>query len=885
MNYLENETKVFSFFAFLYKLPIAMRITFVLLFALILQANAEPTYSQNTRISLDMKNVSIEKVLQTIEQKSDYYFLYNNQLIDVDRKVDVSVNNAAIAEVLDLLFSSTNVEYSVRKSQIILSLKQASADAASISVVKNRQQNKKTISGNITDIHGEPIIGANIIEVGEPTNGTTSDLDGKFSLQVDDNAIILITYIGFLDIEVKTAEKTQFDVVLKEDTQTLDELVVVGYGVQKKVNLTGSVTSIKTEDIKDRVQPNVLSAIQGIAAGVTVISRPGQTPNINFRGRGNLGTSAPLYVIDGAISDATFFANLDPNSIESISFLKDAASSAIYGARAAYGVVLVTTKQGRKDHMNVSYSGYYGLKNPTYKPKYVNSWEYAELFNEAKYNSNPANGKNQGFTEEEIKWFKDGSKPDLYPNTNWGDLIFKDYAPTTQHSVNFSGGTSKIRYFSGLSYLYDTETFKNRNNQRYNLNMNVSADLTNWLTFHGKMKYIHRTRRVDGGTPSMANMLIVPSTFVAKHSNGEWGSINAGQLASGTFIGGNPLRSYSDRNWSNNKTTNSMYELGLDLKPIKNLIISTKGIYQNTEYKNKQYNGTRDLVPNFLVPGTMVNGSGNTQNTMNMDWNSSVWISHTFTVNYNWTNEKHSFSALLGSSYEHYKYEALSASRENFSADSFIDMSAGATSGPNYKNSSGSTENKMLSYFTRLTYSLLDRYLLEANFRSDASSRFHKDNRWGYFPSFSAGWRVSEEEFMTDTKEWLDNLKLRISMGALGNINNVGNYDYFQNYAANSNYTFENNPVKGIRESKPANKKLSWEKVSIFDTGVDVDLWNGKLSATADFYIKNTSDILLGYNVPWETGISNPPSQNIAKVRNKGFEFTLTHRNAIGNFN
>jgi len=860
-----------------------MKLSALLLFICIFSLTAENAFTQQKELSLDLRNVSLTKAISEIEKTSDYVFLLTDEAkMELNKKISIRANKESIQDIMETILKGTNLGYSVVERQVSV-YKSAPQRAKETPVTENEEieQQKKTITGKVTDKNGESLIGANIVEKGT-TNGTVTDIEGNFTLNVQDDAVLQISYIGYLPQDINTAGRTSFNIVLQEDTQALEEVVVVGYGTQKRVNLTGSVTSMNTDDIKDRVQPNVLSAIQGSAAGVTVISRPGQTPSINFRGRGNLGTSEPLYVIDGAISSASFIADFDPNSIESISFLKDAASSAIYGSRAAYGVVLVTTKQGKQDKIDISYSGYYGFKMPTYKPEYVNSWEYAELFNEARYNSNPTGGKTQGFSDQEIKWFKDGSKPDLYPNTNWADLIFQDYSPTTQHSLNFTGGSEKIRYYSGLGYLYDTESLKNRNNQRYNLNLSVSSDLTSWLTFHGKMKYIQRSRRVDGGTPSMADMLIVPSTFVAKQSNGDWGSVNAGQLSSVTFINGNPLRSYSDKNWSVSKTSNSMYEIGLDLKPIKDLIISAQGVYQNTECKGKSYTGTRDLVANFLVPGTMVNGSGNTQNIMNMDWNSNMWLSSTLTANYIWTKGIHSFTALLGSAYEHYKYEALSASRENFPVDSFTDMSAGATSGPNYKNSSGSTEYKMLSYFSRITYSLLDRYLLEANFRADASSRFHKDTRWGYFPSFSTGWRISEEAFMSNTKNWLDNLKLRASYGSLGNINNVGNYDYFQNYAVSSNYTFDDTPVKGIRESKPANEKLSWEKVTMSDIGVDIDLWNGKLSITADYYIKNTRDILLGYNVPWETGITNPPSQNIAKVRNKGSEFMLSHRNAIG---
>lgn len=742
-------------------------------------------------------------------------------------------------------------------------------------------QKRIEVKGTITEEDtGYPVPGATILEKGT-SSGAASDFDGNYSITVSENATLVVSFVGFVKTEVKVDGRSQINITLKEDVAALDEVVVVGYGTQKKVNLTGSVVSLNVDDIKDRAQPNVIAAIQGTSPGVTIINRPGQTPSINFRGRGNLGASEPLYVIDGAIADASFFSNLDPHSIESISFLKDAASSAIYGARAAYGVVLVTTKQGKSGKTQVSYNAIFGAKSLTFKPQLVNSWEYAELFNEAQYNTNPAKGKNQGYSDEEIGWFKDGSKPDLYPNTDWYDLIYDDYAPTMQHSLNFSGGSEKIRYFTSLSYLSDTDNMPGRKSERYSFNVNLTSDVTDWMTINGGVKYIQNNHDVTGGTPSLNNTLIVPSTFVAKQSNGDWGSVDGGHPASGTFVGGNPLRALSFNNWSKNMVENTMYELGVDIKPLQGLVVRGQGVYKRMENKAKSYNALKDNVPSFLNPGTEIQ-VGNTVNSMNMNWGSNSWLNFTGTANYDWNNDIHSFGGLLGVSYEHFQYQSLGASRQDFPADSFTDMSAGSTAGANYKNSSSSNENKMLSYFARLKYSYLDRYLFEANFRADASSRFYDANRWGYFPSFAAAWRISEENFMSETSDWLTNLKIRASYGTLGNINNVGYYDYFQNYAANSDYNFSDVPVKGIVESKPANPNLSWEKVTMTNIGLDFNLYGRLLSGSAEYYIKNTSDILLGYNVPAETGISIVPSQNIAEVRNKGFELSLNHRNTIG---
>ena len=492
---------------------------------------AIPVNAQSGTISLNKSNVSMHTIMQEVEGQSDYTFFYNDNQIKLDKKVSVKAQNATIEQVLAQMFKNSGYTYKIVNNQIIVS--KANAVAA---VEKQQQQQAKKVTGCVKDALGEPIIGASVVEKGAPTNGTITDFDGNFTLTVSGNEL-QISYIGYLPQVVKVQSGvTSYNVTLKEDTKTLDEVVVIGYGTQKKVNLTGAVASVSTDDIKDRVQPNVLSAIQGTVPGVTIISRPGSTPSINFRGRGNLGTSAPLYVIDGAIADATVFSNLDPNTIESISFLKDAASSAIYGSRAAYGVVLVTTKGGKAEKMNVAYSGYVGVKTPTYLPDVLDSWDYATLLNEAKYNANPSGGKNQAYTNEEIGWFRDGSNPDYYPNTNWADLVLDKHVLTTQHSLNFSGGSEKVRFFSSVGYVFNDNFMPGVTDDRYNLNLNLQSDVTKWLTLKTGVKYIRNSSDTKNGTPWIANFVLVPSIMVAQQSNGEWGSIAGGKDATQTFM-------------------------------------------------------------------------------------------------------------------------------------------------------------------------------------------------------------------------------------------------------------------------------------------------------------------------------------------------------------
>ena len=516
---------------------------------------AIPVNAQSGTISLNKSNVSMHTIMQEVEGQSDYTFFYNDNQIKLDKKVSVKAQNATIEQVLAQMFKNSGYTYKIVNNQIIVS--KANAVAA---VEKQQQQQAKKVTGCVKDALGEPIIGASVVEKGAPTNGTITDFDGNFTLTVSGNEL-QISYIGYLPQVVKVQSGvTSYNVTLKEDTKTLDEVVVIGYGTQKKVNLTGAVASVSTDDIKDRVQTNVLSAVQGTVPGVTIISRPGSTPSINFRGRGNLGTSAPLYVIDGAIADATVFSNLDPNTIESISFLKDAASSAIYGSRAAYGVVLVTTKGGKAEKMNVAYSGYVGVKTPTYLPDVLDSWDYATLLNEAKYNANPSGGKNQAYTNEEIGWFRDGSNPDYYPNTNWADLVLDKHVLTTQHSLNFSGGSEKVRFFSSVGYVFNDNFMPGVTDDRYNLNLNLQSDVTKWLTLKTGVKYIRNSSDTKNGTPWIANFVLVPSIMVAQQSNGEWGSIAGGKDATQTFMNSNPLRTLSFDNWSKSTTENTMYD-------------------------------------------------------------------------------------------------------------------------------------------------------------------------------------------------------------------------------------------------------------------------------------------------------------------------------------
>ncbi|MCM0718405.1 TonB-dependent receptor [Parabacteroides sp. W1-Q-101] len=742
-------------------------------------------------------------------------------------------------------------------------------------------QQQKAISGVIFDgAMNEPLIGANVIVKGT-TNGTVTDLDGKFTLEANPNDILVISSIGFKTIEIKASEAAKGKIILQEDSKALDEVVIVGYGVQKKVNLTGAVTSIGSEELKERVNTDVLASVQGQVPGVTIITRPGSSPSINMRGRGNLGTSSPLFVIDGAIADASFFSNLDPTSIESISFLKDAASSAIYGSRAAYGVVLVKTKGGKEGDVKVNYDGTVSMKIATYTPKVLGSEWYAKLTNEAAFNDNP-NAK-MPYSDEEIEMFANGSNPDMYPNTNWYDLVLDDVSVMTKHAVSVSGG-NKVKYYTSLGYMYDDKFTPDSYSNRYNLVTNLSSDINSWLSWRSNIKYIQNTSKTDNGGVAYVNLLTVPSTYAARQSNGAWGSYEGGKPASLVSMQRNPLRQLEEGGWSNSKSQNTLINLAVDIKPVKGLVLTGEMIYKAYDYKEKKYEANRDKIKDFKT-GLELNGTDVTASKMTYDWNENSRLTYNGLANYTWNNADHDINVLAGVSYEHYQYQQQKSYRKNFPTNGMTGINGGS-SAPNDMFTEGKTyEDKLMSYFARINYSFKERYLFEANIRSDASSRFHKDNRWGVFPSFSAGWRISQEDFMKEIS-WIDNLKLRASWGQLGNINNVGQYDYFSTYAQGGNYNFENSIVNGIIESKPANKNLGWETVTITNIGVDFDVLNGFLNFTGEYYDKQTKDILLAYPSPAEIGINkdNKVSQNIGKVSNKGVEFSVTHNHSFGDF-
>lgn len=742
-------------------------------------------------------------------------------------------------------------------------------------------QQTPTISGTILDEKSIPLIGVSVKVKNKPTVGAVTNMDGEFSLKTTPGDILEISYLGYKPTEVKA--KDGMRVMLLEDVNTFDDIVVVGYGVQKKVNVTGSIGTINGNTLKDRPNANVLNTAQGQVAGVTIITRPGAAPTINFRGRGSTGgASSPLYVIDGIMSDATFFSRIDPNDIESISFLKDAASSSIYGSRAAYGVVLVETKKGKEGKTRVTYNGYVGIKNATYRPKPLDAGWYVGLKAEGAYNNAVLAGQNPvSINVNEIRntYLQNHlDNPDLYPNSNWYDLVLDDSAPITSHSLSFSGGTKTFRYNTSVGFIYDDSFIPGSSTRRFNLASNMSADVTNWLTLRSNIKY-NLNKNKNKGSVNYIDLLYVPSTFAAKQSNGEYGTVNNGIQGAANYALKNPLRNIEDGGWGKLNDTRYNLTVGADIKPLEGLVISGDLNYSYMDFKNRKYQNSWENLTSFITQKPLV--GSNRINKLDYDWRSSYNFLANAVARYNKTiAEKHNFGALLGTSYEYYSYERLTASRSGFANNDMTSIEGGSSvKDGNYTNGGASTDNRLLSYFGRLNYNFDERYLFEFNLRADGSSKFVE--KWGYFPSVSTGWRVSQESFMQHI-DWISNLKLRASWGKLGNNTIVGDYDYFATYDIGNNYNFNDELVQGIFSGKPASKRLTWEKVTITDIGLDLDLFDGRTGITFDFYNKITDDILLQYELLNEVGASGKMSGNIGKLRNRGIELAVRYGKTFG---
>ena len=750
------------------------------------------------------------------------------------------------------------------------------------------QQAKVTIKGTVSDAMG-PIIGASVLEKGT-TNGVITDIDGNFTLSVSPKSTIVVSYIGYVTQELPVGAKRDFTISLKEDSQALEEVVVVGYGTQKKINLTGSLANVSADQLEARPVTNVSQALAGLASGVSVRSNNNQPGNDNasiiVRGRGTLNTSGPLIVIDGIESGIN---TVVPSDIESMTVLKDAASSAIYGSRAANGVVLITTKKGKAGTLKVNYDGYVSfVSRANDKIEFVtNSATYMEYLNEGYINS----GSSPVFAQSTIDAFRadNGAHPDVYANSNVFDAAFKN-SVANNHNISMSGGTEKIRFYGSFGYSDRPGIMDNAGYKQYNARVSVDADVKSWLSVGVAADgYVGD---FEAAANNMSNLWsYLPATsptvnFIA--TDGTFGYLTAPEelAAAGN---NNPARMLWQTERQNRKNHFRTRFFGT-LKPFKGFSITASYNYELTDQQQKSkpnyvdtwyfdLDGNKTLATT-TKPVSTVNESVSQSNSKTARYAGDIVARY----ENKFFDKQLDFAIMAGASQELYRSESFSASKKGILDHSLFAI--GACSG-DASASGSSSEYAMRSYFGRLNLGWADKYLAEFNLRADGSSRFNKDGRWGYFPSGSLGWRIDQEGFMEDFKEKarLDNLKFRVSYGALGN-NSIGNYAALSLYNSSAaiNYVLNNTLATGIAMTSLANTAVTWEKTAVFDFGIDFGFFGNRLNGTIDYYNKNTTDILMSIPAPRVHGTAGIGASNYGTMNNQGIEVTLGWQDRVNDF-
>lgn len=839
------------------------------------------SYSQATTLSLKLKNKTVREVFNEIEKNSEYIFLYNRETLDPERVVSISAKKETISDVLDKLFEGTDNTYKVSDRQVYIS--KAERQQQTVPIVEPEQQQKRTIRGTIVDQNGEVIIGANIMEKGT-TNGTVTDMDGRFSLNIENDAVIQISYIGYLGQDINTEGKTMFNIVLSEDRQALDEVIVVGYGVQRKVTLTGSISNVEGEKLTQSPSISMTNSLAGRLSGVFGNNRSGEpganTTNILIRGRSTLGSTSPLYVIDGVWGRGGY-NELDPNDIESITVLKD-ASAAIYGAQAANGVILITTKRGNEGQKPViNYTMNLALSQPTRWPEMANAAEYARVYNDMLNRE----GQPNRFTEEEIAKFGDGSDPINYPNTDWVKEAFKTFSTQHQHNLSLRGGNNRTQYYLSGSYSNQNSILKGGMHDysiigiRSNIDSKVTKDIK--VSLDLSMTQSDRLRPHAGNGTIFGSTMYNFPWLVARYPNG--------LLGAGIERGENPVAMATDAG-GYRKTRYSLYQttfrFDINIPWIEGLGIDGFAAYDRNNTFNKDwlkpwtvynYNATTDTYEEKL-------GGSLTKPELTEESIYGNRLMLNLKLKYDRRFGQHTISSIAALEQSLGTEDSFSARRRNFMSDAVDQLFAGDEQNQ-VTNGTGS-ELARRTFLGRLSYGYMERYLIDFNFRYDGSSIFPKDHRWGFFPGISLAWRMSEEKFIKNIAPDIDNLKIRASWGQMGN-DAVSAFQYLSTYTFTNGYFLGSGPdaVKGINHGVSPNPNITWEVQNTYNLGVDLIMWNGLLGLTADIFKQRRNNILTARNasIPSFTGLSLP-NENIGIVENKGFDIELSHLNKKGDW-
>lgn len=729
-----------------------------------------------------------------------------------------------------------------------------------------------TVGGTVTDKEKEPLIGVTVKIRGGKALGVT-DLDGRYRVVLDAPATLTFSYVGMQPVDLPVKRSGEMNVEMEPASTALDDVVVVGYGTQRKINLTGAVQSIGGEELSRRSLPTISAALQGVVPGLTAIQssgQPGANASITIRGKGSLYSStSPLVLIDGVEGDMN---RIDMNTVESVSVLKDAASASIYGSKASNGVILITTKRGDSGKLSVSYDGYVGLSQPTNLPKPLNALEYMKQMDKAYKN----NGQAPIYTEA-IEIYENGGVDNYnYYDTDWKDLVLKKNALEHSHSVSVSGGSDFIKIFANAGYYWQDGIIDNNTFKRTTLRLNSDMNLRPWLKLGVDVHYRETTAKrpsQDDAASIIGNALTMIPLASGINSDGTWGYGRTGY---------NPIAIIQDGGIRRDNAPELTLRGYLNANPID-------GLNLRVDYTRRTLNSESSVFINpydayeggrFLVtyPTTAPDGKRAEERSRTTNQQFVAQASYEKTLGENYFKVQGVFQTEKMDSYW------LTASRSKYEFDGYDDLVHGdaTTAG----NSSSRSELAQMSYVFRVNYAYGGKYLAEVNGRYDGTSRFKEGCRWGFFPSVSAGWRISEEAFFTPLRETVDNLKLRVSYGTMGNQSIGGYYPYAS--AVNSsggtvNYYFDGKLVPGIEQAVLANELITWEKSRQFDVGLDLSMFRSRLTVTADYYIRNISDMLQQFPAPAFAGMT-APWQNAGSMRNNGWELSIGWRDRVGDF-
>ena len=803
------------------------------------------------QITFNASNKSIKEVIEMIEEKADYSFFYSDELSDLNRKVNLSFHDENIENVLRTLFKGTNIVYKIEgDKQVVLSLQ---------STLKKAKSNK-SVSGKIVDTEGNPLIGVSIA-VDNGTRGTMSDVGGNWKLEAPEGSLLTFSYIGYNTHTLRVGSKDVYTVSMSEDNQLLDEVVVIGYGSMKRKDITTAVSVVSTSDIDERPIVDAAQALQGKAAGIQVVQpsgAPGSGMSIRVRGATSVQASnEPLYIVDGMPSDD--ISGLNPGDIESMQVLKDASSAAIYGARAANGVVLITTKRGEIGKPQVKLSAYAGISRLGKKIDALNTEEYKDLMKELKKYSNVA----PTIPEDEHRY------------VDWTDMFFKT-GINQNYQLSVSNGTDKLKYFISGGYTDEKGIVNKAYFKRYNFRSNIDSQQTNWLNIALNLAYSNTEGREVYESRSSMRAGSILSVINTPPFMQEWDPENPGQYDESAYGSRilNPLAANAADNVTSTDYLKGSLALTIDLY---------KGLKFKTMFGIDLTNTRWDfyLDPRSTSDGRSTKGRVEESYSRNFEWLFENILTYDCSIN------KHNLSLMGGATQQRSQYNGAWLAGFDL-PDSYPDLHSIAAANQIDKDATGSSASAwtLASFLGRVAYNYDSRYLLTMNFRADGSSRFAPGHRWGYFPSVSAGWRMSSESFMESLADVVDDLKIRVGWGMNGNQSGIGNYAYLAGMTASKVAPTTDNlyPGLAITPYSAANTELTWEKTMQWNAGIDFSAFDSRLTLSVDAYYKRTTDLLLTVSLPDNVNLPGGITRNDGEMTNKGIELNLSSQNFRGEF-